>query len=79
LGQRLNLNQGSIRQLTYLTADAADSGPADSLHAAGLKNFYMAGHWVVAGGGLPSAALSGRYAAQMICAQNGIKFAPAAP
>jgi len=45
----------------------------------GLKNFYMAGHWVVAGGGLPSAALSGRYAAQMICAQNGIKFAPAAP
>ena len=34
----------------------------------GLKDFYMAGHWVVAGGGLPSAALSGRYVAQMICA-----------
>jgi phytoene dehydrogenase-like protein len=41
----------------------------------GLKNFYMAGHWVVAGGGLPSAALSGRYVAQMICAQNGKAFA----
>jgi len=44
-----------------------------------LKNFYMAGHWVVAGGGLPSAALAGRYVAQMICAQNGKKFVPAAP
>jgi phytoene dehydrogenase-like protein len=41
----------------------------------GLKGFYMAGHWVVAGGGLPSAALSGRYAAQMICARNGKVFA----
>ena len=44
-----------------------------------LKNFYMAGHWVVAGGGLPSAALAGRYAAQMICAQNGKKFTPTTP
>jgi phytoene dehydrogenase-like protein len=45
----------------------------------GLKNFFMAGHWVVVGGGLPSAALAGRYAAQMVCAQNGIKFTPATP
>jgi phytoene dehydrogenase-like protein len=45
----------------------------------GLKNFYMAGHWVVAGGGLPSAALSGRYVAQMICAQNGKVFAATEP
>ena len=41
----------------------------------GLKDFYMAGHWVVAGGGLPSAALSGRYVAQMICAGKGKVFA----
>ena len=41
-----------------------------------LKNFYMAGHWVVAGGGLPSAALSGRYVAQLVCAQFKKKFAP---
>jgi phytoene dehydrogenase-like protein len=41
----------------------------------GLEGFYMAGHWVVAGGGLPSAALAGRYAAQMICAGNGKVFA----
>jgi phytoene dehydrogenase-like protein len=45
----------------------------------GLKNFFMAGHWVVAGGGLPSAALSGRYVAQMICAQNGKVFAATEP
>lgn len=45
----------------------------------GLKNFYMAGHWVVAGGGLPSAALSGRYVAQMICAQKQKVFKAAGP
>jgi phytoene dehydrogenase-like protein len=45
----------------------------------GLKNFYMAGHWVVAGGGLPSAALAGRYAAQMICAQFKKTFSPTTP
>jgi phytoene dehydrogenase-like protein len=45
----------------------------------GLKDFYMAGHWVVAGGGLPSAALSGRYAAQMICAELGKVFAATEP
>ncbi|HUC83576.1 MAG TPA: FAD-dependent oxidoreductase, partial [Candidatus Acidoferrales bacterium] len=44
-----------------------------------LKNFYMAGHWVVPGGGLPSAALAGRYVAQMICAQFGKKFVPRTP
>ncbi len=40
-----------------------------------LKNFYLAGHWVVPGGGLPSAALSGRYVAQLICARAGRMFA----
>lgn len=45
----------------------------------GLENFYMAGHWVVAGGGLPSAALSGRYVAQMICAARKQPFIPREP
>ena len=44
-----------------------------------LKNFYMAGHWVVAGGGLPSAAISGRYVAQMVCAQLKKPFVPREP
>ena len=45
----------------------------------GLGNFYMAGHWVVPGGGLPSAALSGRYVAQLICARNGRAFVTTEP
>lgn len=40
----------------------------------GLRNFYMAGHWVSPGGGLPSALMTGRGAAQLICRQDGIKF-----
>ncbi len=40
----------------------------------GLKNFYMAGHWVQAGGGLPSALMSGRKAAQLICLHDTIAF-----
>lgn len=45
----------------------------------GLEGFYMAGHWVVVGGGLPSAALSGRYVAQIICARDGKAFAATEP
>ncbi len=45
----------------------------------GLDNFYMAGHWVEPGGGLPLAALSGRYAAQLICHRDGKKFAATLP
>ena len=41
----------------------------------GLKNFYLAGHWVDPGGGLPPAAISARYVAQMICARDKKTFA----
>jgi phytoene dehydrogenase-like protein len=40
----------------------------------GLDNFYMAGHWVEPGGGLPTAALSGRNVIQIICKKNKKKF-----
>jgi phytoene dehydrogenase-like protein len=43
----------------------------------GLKDFFMAGHWVEPGGGLPSAALSGKYVAQIICARDGKAFTAA--
>lgn len=33
----------------------------------GLKNFYLTGHWLVPGGGLPIALLTGRNIAQVIC------------
>jgi phytoene dehydrogenase-like protein len=44
-----------------------------------LKNFYMAGHWVIPGGGLPSAALSGREVAQMVCADKKKIFVATRP
>ncbi|HAK60756.1 MAG TPA: NAD(P)/FAD-dependent oxidoreductase, partial [Nitrospiraceae bacterium] len=40
----------------------------------GLRNFLMAGHWVVPGGGIPTAAMSGRHAIQILCKQEKKKF-----
>ncbi len=39
-----------------------------------LSNFYMCGHWVAVGGGLPPAMMSGRTVAQMICKKVGRPF-----
>ncbi len=41
----------------------------------GLDNFYMAGHWVEPGGGLPAVAMSGRNVIQIICKKEHKKFA----
>ena len=40
----------------------------------GLKNFYMVGHWAEQAGGLPTAVVSGRHVAQIICAKDGKRF-----
>lgn len=40
----------------------------------GLSNFYMAGHWVEPGGGIPPAAMSGRNIIQIICKKEKRKF-----
>jgi phytoene dehydrogenase-like protein len=40
----------------------------------GLEDFYMAGHWVEPGGGLPTALRSGRNVAQIICKKDKKKF-----
>jgi phytoene dehydrogenase-like protein len=45
----------------------------------GLENFYMAGHWITPGGGLPSGLITGRIAIKKICKKEGIKFSPARP
>jgi len=44
-------------------------------HFKGLANFYMAGHWVAPGGGMPPAAYTGRNAVQLICKQEKQYFA----
>jgi len=40
----------------------------------GLSNFYMAGQWVEPGGGVPSAMMSGRNVAQIICKSDKKRF-----
>lgn len=39
-----------------------------------LNNFYMAGHWLSTGGGIPAAALTARNAVRLLCHNNKIKF-----
>ncbi len=45
----------------------------------GLDNFYMAGQWVEPGGGLPTAAMSGRNVIQIICKQDKKPFVTTMP
>jgi len=40
----------------------------------GLGNFYMAGQWVMPGGGVPPCLFSGRHAIQLICHQEKQRF-----
>jgi phytoene dehydrogenase-like protein len=44
-----------------------------------LKNFFMAGQWVFAGGGVPSAALSARNVVQVLCKHNRRPFVTTVP
>lgn len=39
-----------------------------------LRNFYLAGQWVEPGGSVPLAAMSGRSAVQLLCADTGQRF-----
>jgi phytoene dehydrogenase-like protein len=45
----------------------------------GLKNFYMAGQWVEPGGGVPTAAMSGRNVIQILCKRDHKTFATKTP
>jgi phytoene dehydrogenase-like protein len=40
----------------------------------GLQNFYMCGHWVEPGGGLPTGVMSARRLFQAICKEDSRKF-----
>lgn len=39
----------------------------------GLDNFYMVGHWLFPGGGVPPSVHSGKWALQLICKKEGMK------
>jgi phytoene dehydrogenase-like protein len=45
----------------------------------GLANFYMAGQWVEPGGGVPTAAMSGRNVIQIICKRDKKPFVAKTP
>lgn len=57
-----------------VTPDTWSMGKVMKRTLPGLENFYMAGHWVEPGGGLPAAAMSGRNAMQIICKKEKRKF-----
>jgi phytoene dehydrogenase-like protein len=43
-------------------------------HLPNLANFYMAGQWVMPGGGLPGGLISARAAIRALCAHDGMHF-----
>jgi phytoene dehydrogenase-like protein len=45
----------------------------------GLANFYMAGQWVMPGGGVPPSVYSGRQVIQILCRRDGKKFSASTP
>lgn len=45
----------------------------------GLKDFYMAGQWVEPGGGVPTAAMSGRNVIQILCKHDHRTFTTQTP
>ncbi|MGH7976899.1 MAG: phytoene desaturase family protein [Limisphaerales bacterium] len=45
----------------------------------GLANFFMAGQWVMPGGGVPPCLYSGRQVIQILCKRDGKKFSASVP
>ncbi len=45
----------------------------------GLGDFYMAGQWVMPGGGIPPCLYSGRHAAELLCQRDGKAFTTTFP
>jgi phytoene dehydrogenase-like protein len=45
----------------------------------GLANFYMAGQWVLPGGGVPPCLYSGRHVVQILCHCDGKPFSTSVP
>ena len=45
----------------------------------GLSHFYMAGHWVSPGGGLPVVAITARAAVELLCKNEKLHFVTTKP
>jgi len=72
--------QGSIEGWLITTTTAPMMfGKGMSKTLPGLDRFYMAGQWVEPGGGVPTAAASGRRAIQTLCKRDGKPFVTSLP
>jgi phytoene dehydrogenase-like protein len=73
--------QGSMEgwQINTHNIDMVAGGKGMAKTLPGLKNFYMAGQWVEPGGGIPTAALSGRKLLAMLCKLDKKKFVTSLP
>ena len=59
---------------TLNSVQSLDNKGLDGKYPNGLKNFILAGQYIVQSGGLPSAVMSGRFSAQRICHDDKKKF-----
>lgn len=73
--------QGSMEGWRISTQNFSQmtSGKGLSKTLPGLENFYMTGQWVEPGGGIPTAAASGRKVMQLICKTDHRPFKTAVP
>ena len=65
--------------VTTKTIGLAMGGKGMSKTLPGLENLYMAGQWVEPGGGVPTAAMSGRNVMRTICQRDGKPFVTVLP
>jgi len=65
---------GATRGAWMSTLDVGQSIPSCPCTLKNVQSLYFAGHRTLLPGGLPSALVSGRRAAQMVCRQFGIPF-----
>jgi phytoene desaturase len=72
---RYTLNDKGAWEGWLMTAETLRTSVERTLP--GLKDFYMAGQWVMPGGGVPSCLYSGRHAVQLLCKQDGRPFSTA--
>jgi phytoene dehydrogenase-like protein len=72
---RYTLNYRGAWEGWMMTPEAVNSRVERTLP--GLKNFYMAGQWVMPGGGVAPCLYSGRHAVQLICKQDKKQFVAA--
>ena len=45
----------------------------------GLNNFFMVGHWVQPGGGLPSGLMTGSHLIQLLCKSDSKRYCALLP